>query len=104
MSGLFPTRYLSLAPRQRDGAVKRDDRLAGAGGTRYPRRAAVGALDQAALRRVQEDRPFLPRIVQRPFQFLEIGQNAEPALRIGMLEPLGVNSWRDKNGPARPRL
>ena len=51
-----------------------------------PGGSVVVALDEPPLRRMQEDRPFIPRVIERAFQFLDVGQHAEPALRVGMGE------------------
>jgi hypothetical protein len=55
-----------------------------------PRRAAVVALDELALRRVQEDRPLLPRVLERALQLLDVGEHAEAALGVRVLERVGV--------------
>jgi hypothetical protein len=38
---------------------------------------------------MKEDRPPLPRIVERALQFLEVGQDAEPPLRVRVREGFG---------------
>ena len=53
--------------------------------------AVVFTLDEPPLRRVQEDRPFVPRVIERAFEFLDIRQHAEPALRVGMSERIGLD-------------
>jgi hypothetical protein len=40
---------------------------------------------------MQKDRPFVPRVIERPFQFLYIGQHAEPALRVGVRKWIGFD-------------
>ena len=67
-----------------------DDRLAGAGRTGHAGGAAVIALDRLALRRMQEDGPFLPRVVQGTRQFVAIVDEAEAALRIRMGKGIGA--------------
>jgi len=71
--------------------MQRHDGLAGAGGARNPSRPAVAALDELALGRMQENRPFLPGEVEGTFKFLDIGQHAEAALGIGMREGIGLD-------------
>src|ERR1035441_1152221 len=51
--------------------------------------AIVAALHQLALRRVEENRPLLPWIVERALQFFEIAHYPETALSIGMIEWAG---------------
>ena len=65
--------------------------LPGTRRTRHPRWTAVIALDQSTLRRVKENRPFVPGIVERALQFLYVGHHAEAALRVGMRERIGAN-------------
>ena len=48
--------------------------------------AGVAPLDQLPLLGMQEDGPFVPRELQRPFKLLDVGHQAEPALRVGMIE------------------
>ena len=50
---------------------------------------------------MQEDRPFLPWVIERAFQLLNIGQNPETALRIGVGE--GVGLLRHRSWPFRRR-
>ncbi len=71
---------------QKDGAMQRDDGFAGARRTGDARRAAVVALDQLALRRMQKDGPLLPGIIEGARKFFDIRHHAEAALRIGMIE------------------
>src|SRR5437868_4458624 len=71
-----------LATCQRDGAMERDNSLSGACRPRDPRRPGVAAVDELTLRRMQKDRPSLPRKIERAFQFLDIRQHPEPALRV----------------------
>jgi hypothetical protein len=75
--------------------MQRDDGLAGAGRAGDSRRPGIAALDQLPLRRVEEDRPFLPRIVECALQLLEIGHDAEAALRVGMGEGIGARGRGD---------
>jgi hypothetical protein len=86
-----------IPTRQHHRAVKRDDRLAGAGRARDARRAGVVAIDHAALRRVQKDRPFVPRVFEGAFQLLDIGQDTEAALRVGVAERIGLDRRRRWN-------
>jgi hypothetical protein len=82
---------LRVSPGQGNRPVQRHDCLAGARTAAYPGGSVVIALDESPLRRVQEDRPFVPRVVERPFEFLEVRQHAEPALRVGMGERIGLD-------------
>jgi hypothetical protein len=111
MSGSFPIRVRSrarnafasafeggqqhagsgVAARQRHGAVQRHDGLAGAGAAADPRGSVVVALNEPPLHRVQEHRPFVPRVIERPLQFLDIGQHTEPPLRVGVGEGIGLD-------------
>jgi hypothetical protein len=59
--------------RQVHGPVQGDDGLARAGRAGNARRAVVVALHPLPLRRVQEDRPLLPRELQGALQFLHVG-------------------------------
>ena len=49
---------------------------------------------------MQEDRPLLPREVERALKFLGIGQNAKAALRVRVRERIGVNGHRFRALPA----
>ncbi len=71
---------------QKHGPVQRHDGLAGARRPRYPRRAAVVALDPLALLGMQKDRPFLPRIVQGGLQFGQVAHDTEAALGIRVVK------------------
>ena len=82
---------LRVSARQGDRPMQRHDRLAGSGAAAYPGGSVVVALDEPPLRRMQENRPFVPRVIERPFQFLDIRQHAEPALRVGMGERIGLD-------------
>ena len=73
------------------GAVEGHDGLPCAGRTGDACRAAVSALDNSVLRRMQEDGPFLPRIFERPFQLLHVFHWAEPALRVRVSERVSVS-------------
>jgi hypothetical protein len=88
-----------MVPRQSDSPMQGDDRLAGSGRARDARRPAIAPIDQPALRRMKKDCPFLPRVVERPFQLLDIGQDPEAALRIGM----GKRVDRRRRRPFRRR-
>ena len=46
----------------------------------------VVAFHQLSLLGVQEDRPLVPRKIERALQLLDVRHHAEPALRIGMIE------------------
>ena len=48
-------------------------------------------LDILKLFRVQEHRPFLSREVERTLQFLDVGENPESTLRIGMRKWIGFH-------------
>src|SRR5207253_2675151 len=85
----YPTLFRSIMPCQMHSPVQRDDRLARAGRTRDPRRPVEIALDQFSLRRMEKDRPFVPRIVERSRQFLDIAHYTEATLRVRMLERVG---------------
>ena len=65
------------------------DRFSGAAAD--PHRPVIVALHEAALRRVQENRPFVPRTFERPFEFVDIRQYPEPALSVRMGERIGLN-------------
>ena len=92
-----------IRPSQEDRAMQRNDGLAGTGRTRHPRWTAVIALNQSALRRMKEDRPFVPGIVERALQFLDVGHHAEAALGVGMRERIGPNGYRLARPLARRR-
>ena len=66
--------------------MQRHDRLAGPGRARDARRAGKVARDQRGLRRMKEDGPFLPRLVERAAQRLDIAENAKAAQGVGMGE------------------
>ena len=66
--------------------VQRHDRLARARRARNPRRAVEIALDQLSLRRMEKDRPFVPGIIQRLLQFVDVVYYSETTLRIRMGE------------------
>src|ERR1035438_4753607 len=75
-----------IGPSEEDGAMQCNDGLARSRRASHPRRAAVIALNQGALRRMQKDRPFVPGVIERAFQFLCVGHGAEAALGVGMCE------------------
>src|SRR5437870_1876980 len=77
---------LPVVPREMHSPVQSDDRLTRARRTRDPRRAVEIALDQLSLRRMEKDRPFVPRIVQRSCQLLDVGHHTEATLHVRMLE------------------
>jgi hypothetical protein len=93
---------LRVSPGQSNRPVQRHDRLACAGTAAYPGRPAVVAVDQPPLRRMQEDRPLVPRVIEGSFEFLDIGQHLEPALRVGMGERIGLDRrpFRHRRGGA----
>src|SRR4051812_47312959 len=66
--------------------MQRDDRLARSRRPRDSGRAGLVALDPLPLLGVQEDRPLLPRIIERSRQLFQIAHYAEPALGVGMFE------------------
>ena len=69
---------------QVDRAVQRHDGLAGTRRSRYARRAVEAPFHHLPLRRMQEDRPLLPRVFQCPLQLFLVGHDPEAALRVGM--------------------
>src|SRR5258708_20944666 len=75
--------------------------------TRDPCRAVVFALDQYALRGMEKNGPFFPRIVEGPLQLFRIIAQPEPALDIWMLKRFCCNTWqfrvrRDRSYLDRP--
>ena len=74
--------------------MERHDGLAGAGRARDTRRAAVFPFDELPLGRVKEDRPLLPRVVERSLQCLHIRHHPEAALRVRMRERIGARHGR----------
>jgi hypothetical protein len=87
-----------------------DDGLARARRTRHAPWAAVVPFNQNALRRMKENRPLVPGVVERALQFLDIGHHAETALGVGMRERISSNSrrlgdlWRDTGGQIQQRF
>ena len=73
-----------------NGAVERHDGLSGAGRAGDAGRAAVCVLHDSALRRMQEDRPLLPRELERALQLVGVLDQAEPALSVGVSERIRV--------------
>ena len=73
-------------PKVMHGAMERDHGLAGAGRAGDPYRARKAALDDVPLRRMQENRPFLPRVIERGLEFLYVLDHAEAAQCIRMSE------------------
>ena len=59
-------------------------------------RAAAYVLHDPALRRVQEDRPLLPRIFERALQLLHILHESKAALRIRVRERVRVGDRMDR--------
>lgn len=72
------------------GPVEGDDRLARSRRSGDAHRTAEGALHELALRRMEKDRPLLPRRLQRALQLLPALDDAEPPLRVGVLEGVHV--------------
>src|SRR5580704_13045070 len=76
----------------------------------HPRWTVIVALNQGTLRRVQEDRPLVPRVVECALQFLHVGHHAEATVRVGMGERIGPNRHRlhdrrrDTSGQIEQRL
>ena len=66
--------------------LKRDHGLAGARRAGDTRRTGKAALDDVALRGMQEHRPFLPRVLERGFEFRHVVDHAEATQRIRMGE------------------
>ena len=83
---------IGVRAREEHGAVDRDDRLARARRARHASRPTVVALDDLALRRMEEDDPALPRVVERPLELLDFRHDAEPPLGVGMLVGIDVVS------------
>jgi len=75
-------------------AVERDDGLPSPCRARNTCWSAEAALDQFPLRGVEEDRPPLPRILERARQLVHVGHDAEPALRVWVLERIGRRGRR----------
>ena len=73
-----------------NGAVERHDGLSGAGRARDAGRAAVCVPHDPALRRMQEDRPLLPRELERALQLVGVLHEAEAALRVRVRERVRV--------------
>ena len=75
-----------LAPGKEDCAMERHDCLSCSRRPRNAGGAVVAALNQLTLRRVEEDRPFLPWIVEGARKFFEIAHHPETVLSIGVIE------------------
>ena len=71
-----------------------NDGLPGTGRACYSRRPAEVPRHQLPLLRVQEDSPFVPWRVQRAFQFLDAGDDAEAALCVKVSERV----WKNPGG------
>src|SRR5882724_11797578 len=69
-----------------DSTMHRNKRLARACRTRRARWTVIIALNQSALRWMQEHCPFVPGVIQGAFQFLDVGHHAEAALCVRVLE------------------
>ena len=85
---------LRMCARQMHRPVERHDGLAGAGRARDTRRTAVLPFDELPLGRVQEDRPLLPGVVQRPLQRLHVRHHPEATLGVRMRERIGARHGR----------
>jgi len=75
-------------------AVEGDHRFARTRRARDASRPAEAALDQRPLRRVQEDCPPLPWILERARQLIDVGHDAEAALRVWVLERISRRGRR----------
>src|SRR5665213_18869 len=101
---------IRIGPRQEDRSMQRNDGLARTCRSGHPRRTAVVAIHQGALRRVQENCPLVPGIVERALQFPDVGHHAKAALCVGMCERIGPNRdrlhglWRYARGQIEQRL
>jgi hypothetical protein len=60
--------------------------------------AVIVALHERALRRVKEDGPYFPRIIESAFKLLDVAHDAEAAFRVGMFE------WVSASGEAQGSL
>ena len=76
------------------GAVQRNDGFASSGRTDDAGRAIIVALNDRALRRMKENGPRFPRIIESAFEFLRAADGAEPSLRVGMFEGVGIGGER----------
>jgi hypothetical protein len=85
---------IRVRPSQMHRSVERHDRLPRAGRPGHARRPAVPALHRLALRRMQEDRPLVPRVLERPLQLLAARHRAEPPPRVRMLERVRIRHMR----------
>lgn len=75
------------------GSMQRNDGFSSAGRAGDASRAREVALDPGPLLRMKKDRPFVPRIIQRAFQFLSCLDQAETALGIRVLK-WARRTWR----------
>ena len=76
-------------------AMKGDDGLSGAGRSRDAGWPREGLLHDAALRRMEKDRPLFPGVFERPLQLLQILYDTEPAQRVRVSEWIGWHrDWR----------
>ena len=82
--------------RQMHRAMQSHDGLAGPGGPRYARWAAVAPFDHLPLSGMQKDRPLLPRILERSAQLLLVGHDSEAALSIGMGKRIPIRGSVDR--------
>ena len=81
-----------------------NDRLPRPGGAGDAGGAVVGVFHQVALGRVQEDRPLLPRVVQRPLELYHVRHHAETTLRVGLLAALRGHRGRGRDDCPIPVL
>ena len=82
-----------------NGTMKRDDGFPGAGRSRDTGRAAVPALHNPALCRMQEDGPLFPWKFERPFELFRVLHEAE----TGVVHPDGrMGQRRRLRAPADP--
>jgi hypothetical protein len=75
-----------MRARQMGRSVESNDGLAGTGGTGDACGAVVNPLDPFLLLRVKEDRPLVPRKVERALQLLDVRHHPEAPQCIRMLE------------------
>src|SRR4051794_7526959 len=88
-------------------AMERDDRLARPCRPGNPCRSSVVTLHQLALGWVQEDRPFIPWVIQGSFELFHITHDTEAALSVGVgerVDPGQHNTLRNLWLTARRQL
>ena len=69
-----------------NGAMQSDNCLPGTCRTGNAGRSTIITLNQLALRGMEKDCPFFPRIFKRPLKLFLTTDRSEPALCIGMIE------------------